>query len=178
MPEQYQVAREYKIYSIFEEMMAIFSKLNDDDIKKIKVITFTNTFMKGVADQKKFVREMKSLVNDNAYKECFNEQYKTCQQIAEKYNNENLHCKKDIDKFADENKVYAQKIELSLNKAMEANRYMQIKNRPSEIVTKCLAMVMDIDPRLFEHLSSEEKDKLKNSLTELNQVIKMFEEKL
>ena len=178
LPEQYHVAREFQIYSIMQEMMSQFSKLKDEEIKQLKTITFTNALMGVFIDQRKFIRDIKSLIKSNTYSEYFDEQTKTCEEIADKYKDVEVHSKKDIEHFSAENKMLGKKLEVSLNKAMKTSRSKQLKDKPSEKVSKCMDLLMEIDSRLFNQLNEDEKNVLKNDLAELGKMVKSFEEML
>src|SRR5699024_3251642 len=66
LPEQYHVAREYQVYSLFREMMAPMKKLNDLEKTQLKHIAFTNTMMNAIQDQRRFIRDIKKLIRDEA----------------------------------------------------------------------------------------------------------------
>ena len=62
LPEQYHVAREYQVYSLFQEMMTPLRKLDDDEKEDLKKIAFNNVLMKAIPDQRKFIRDINCLV--------------------------------------------------------------------------------------------------------------------
>ena len=66
----------------------------------------------------------------------------------------------------------------SMERALRQARAQQVKNKPSENVSKSIGLLMDVDPRLFEKLSEEEKETLKADLSELEQILKSFRKQL
>lgn len=62
LPEQYHVAREYQVYSLFQEMMPALKQLHDGEKEKLKTIAFHNTMMKAIKDQRKFIRDIRGLI--------------------------------------------------------------------------------------------------------------------
>ena len=43
LPEKYHIAREYQVYSLFQEMMAPLHQLKDDEKQQLKVIQRRST---------------------------------------------------------------------------------------------------------------------------------------
>jgi REP element-mobilizing transposase RayT len=57
-------------------------------------------------------------------------------------------------------------------------RSAQLRNKPSENVEKSIALLMDIDPRLFGRLDEEEKETLRAELDELKKIVTKFQRQL
>ena len=53
-----------------------------------------------------------------------------------------------------------------------------MKAKPSENVTKCINLMMDVDSRMFERLSDEEKEILKAELDRLEKIVGSFRKML
>ena len=71
IPGQYYAAREYQVYSFFQEMLPVLKKLNAKEQTQLKIITFNNAMMRAMTDQRKFIRDIKVLVKNEAYREYF-----------------------------------------------------------------------------------------------------------
>lgn len=84
LSEQYHVAREYQVYSLFQEMMAPLKKLDIDEKKQLKIIVFNNVMMNAVSDQRKFIRDIKALINSGTYKSYFDDQKRLANIIRNK----------------------------------------------------------------------------------------------
>ena len=50
----------------------------------------------------------------------------------------------------------------------------QLKAKPSENVSKSISLMMEVDPRQFDRMSTEEKETLKAGLDELSKIVTGF----
>lgn len=178
LPEQYHVAREYQIYSLFQEMMTPLKKLDNEEKEQLKHIAFNNAMMKAMPDQRKFIRDIKGLVKNDAYQLYFAEQQSLEQQIIEKFAAVDVKSKEDIDMFAQANQEIAEELQVSMERALLRSRSQQMKAKPSENVAKSIGLMMDIDPRMFGKLEVEEKENLKTELKELARIVGSFQRML
>lgn len=178
LPEQYHVAREYQIYSLFREMMAPMKKLNDLEKTQLKHIAFTNTMMNAIRDQRGFIRDIKKLIRDETYTDYFAEQQPIEQQIQSLYAAEEIHSKQDIDFFAQKHHDITEKLQMSMERALQKSRSKQLKNKPIENLTRCIDLLTEVDPRLFGRLDSEEKESLQAKLNEIANIAATFQKEL
>lgn len=174
LPEQYHVAREYQVYSLFQEMMPPLRKLDDDEKEELKKIAFNNVLMKAIPDQRKFIRDINGLVRNDAYKEYFEDQKNWDSVIREKLAETEVHGKEDIDRFAAENTDIADKLADSMERALLRSRSQKLKEKPSENVAKSISLLMDVDTRFFDRMNTEEKESLKAELGELIRIAETF----
>lgn len=174
LPEQYHIAREYQIYSLFQEMMTPLRQLDDKNRQKLKIIAFNNAMMHAITDQRKFIRDIKGLIRNNTYGAYFDEQEKWSLIIQERYAKAEIRSKSDVDRFADDNPDITEELQLSLERALLRSRSQQLKARPAENVAKSISLIMDIDTRLFGRMNPEEKESLKAELTELAGIVENF----
>ena len=68
--------------------------------------------------------------------------------------------KVDIDMFAMNYTALAEELQLSMEKALLRSRSQQLKAKPSENVSKSIALLMEIDSRQFGRMNVEEKELL------------------
>lgn len=174
LPEQYHVAREYQVYSLFQEMMTPLRKLDDDEKEDLKKIAFNNVLMKAIPDQRKFIRDINGLVRNDAYKEYFEDQKNWETVIREKLEETEVHGKEDVDRFATENTDIADKLADSMERALLRSRSQKLKEKPSENVAKSISLLMDVDTRFFDRMNTEEKESLKAELGELIRIAETF----
>lgn len=167
LPEQYHAAREYQVYSLFQEMIAPLRKLNDANKEKLKVIAYNNAMMKAIPDQRKFIRDVKNLINNDSYESYFEEQDDCNDLIKERLQDVEIRSKKDLDIFAEHNKDIAETLQYSMERALQRTRAKKLKNIPLESVSKSIDMVREIDTRLFDKMGREEQTQLYNELIEL-----------
>ena len=178
LPEQYHVAREYQVYSLFQEMIPLLRSLEENEKAELKRIAFNNVLMKAIPDQRKFIRDIKGLIRSDSYREYFEDQRKWDVSIHEKLQGKEIHTKEDVDAFASENADIADELAMSMERAMLRSRSQKLKEKPSENVAKSIALMMDIDTRFFNRLGTEEKESLKAELGELIRIAETFKELL
>lgn len=178
LPEQYHIAREYQVYSLFREMMAPMKKLNDLEKTQLKHIAFSNTMMNAIQDQRRFIRDIKKLIRDETYTDYLAEQQPLEQQIQNLYAAEEIHSKQDIDSFAQKNHEITEKLQMSMERALQKSRSKQLKNKPIDNLTRCIDLLMEVDPRLFVRLNQEEKKSLQDKLNEIANIAATFQKEL
>lgn len=178
LPEQYHIAREFQVYSLFQEMIVPLRQLDASQKEQLKIIAFNNAMMKAVPDQRKFIRDIKKLIKNGTYDSYFEEQKKWTSVIQEKYKAVDVYSKEDVDRFAEENKAIAEELQLSMERALLKSRAAILRNKPAENVSKSIALMMEVDPRLFGKMEEKEKENLKAELNELAKIIEGFQKML
>lgn len=178
LPEKYHIAREYQIYSLFQEMMAPLRQLDAEGKKQLKQIVFHNAMMKAMPDQRKFIRDIKGLIKNGAYVSYFEDQEKWSKVIQEKFKKVEVHSKEDVDQFAEANSILTEELQLSMERALLKARAQIVKNKPTENVSKCITLMTEVDSRLFGKMDTEGKEKLKAELDELAKIVESFQKLL
>lgn len=167
LPEQYHVAREYQVYSIFQEMQQI--KLTSPEEKQqLEAIVFNNALMRAIPDQRKFIRDIKALVRSGNHGFYFEQQSKLGCELMERFAAEAIRSKKDVDAFAAANADITEELQISMERALLRSRAQQLKAKPSENMAKCISMLQELDPRLFDMLSVDDREQLKAQLEKLS----------
>jgi hypothetical protein len=166
LPEQYYAAREYQVYSIFQEMLPI-RPATETDRKLLKTIVFQNAMMHAIADQRKFIRDIKTLVKKDLYQEYFEDQRQIGQRIRELFSAFPVSEKADVDAFASSHAEIGQALNESLERALLLSRSKALKAKPMENAEKGYSLLLDIDPRQFGKMNTEEKENLKSKLKDL-----------
>ena len=174
LPEQYHVAREFQVYSLFQEMMAPLKQLDDEGKQALKVIAFNNAMMHAMPDQRKFIRDIKGLIKNNTYLSYFEDQQKWSQVIQEKFATVEVRGKSDVDRFAEDNAAITEELQMSMERALLKSRSQQLKAKPSENVSKSISLMMEIDSRQLGRLNVEERETLKAELDELAKIVDGF----
>ena len=168
IPGQYHIARKYQVHDLFREMLPLINALIDtDERNQLKFIAFNNTVLGAIPDQRKFMRDIKSLVRSGNYKTYFDEQKEISEEINKKLANISNRTKENLDNFAQENSHLAEQMRFSMEKALRSHRSQQIKTKPIENVANCISLLLDIDSRLFDKLDPDEKATLSSELTNL-----------
>ena len=178
LPEQYHIAREYQVYSLFQEMIPLLRSLDNQEKKDLKRIAFNNVLMRAIPDQRKFIRDIKGLIRGGSYREYFEDQKKCDAKIQEILKDAEIHSKGDLEEFASENIDIADNLSRSMERALLRSRSQKLKEKPSENVAKSIALMMDVDTRFFDRLGIEEKENLREGLDELIRIAETFKELL
>ena len=178
LPEQYHVAREYQVFSLFQEMISPLRQLDNKEKQELKTIAFNNVMMKAIPDQRKFIRDIKGLIRNGTYQGYFEDQKQWDKTIKEKLSETEIRSKEDLDRFAVENSYIADNLGRSMERALLRSRSQKLKEKPSENVKKSIDLLMDVDTRFFERLGTEEKESLKAGLSELIRIAEIFRELL
>ena len=171
LPGQYHAARDYQVYSLFDEMLVPLRQLNEQEQSQLKRIAFNNTLTGAVPDQRKFIRDIRTLIRSGEYSAYFAEQMALNDLLREKLDKAEIRSKEDLDRFAAENGTLAEELRASLERAMLRSRSSSLKNKPAEAVGKCISQLKDVDPRLIERLDPAEKGTLHAALDELARLI-------
>lgn len=178
LPEQYHAAREYQVYSLFQEMIAPLRKLKSEEQDQLKVIAYNNAMMKAIPDQRKFIRDIKNLVKNGEYKQYFNDQEDCNDLIQERLHDVEIRTKKDLDIFAEKNKDIAETLQYSMERALQRSRAEKLKHLPLESVSKGIDMLKDIDLRLLDKMGMDEKNQLSQELSNLIAVANKIKDSL
>ena len=178
LPEQYHVGREYQVYGLFQEMIPMLKALNDEEKDEFKRIVFNNVLMKTVTDQRKYIRDIKTLIRGEAYRDYFDDQRKWDAQIQESRNGLSAQSKKDLDAFATDHSDIADGMAASMERALLRSRSRKMREKPLENVAKSVSLLMDVDTRFFERMNREEKEGLKAELGELIRIAESIQELL
>ena len=178
VPEQYYIAREYQVYSLFQEMMPVLKQVKDDEKPLLKQIVFNNALMKAITDQRKYIRDIKNLVRNDMYSDYFAEQKNIGEEIIARMNAADIRSKEDLDAFAEANSELTEEMQDSMENELQRYRSQRIKNKPTESISKCIDILLDIDTRTFEIMDDETKAAAKTELGELEKIISGFKQLL
>lgn len=179
VPKQYHIAREMQVWTVFYETVGMMKKCGTEEQKEeLKRTVFSNTMLGSFADQKKFVRNLNSMMETGMYSAYMKRQAKLTEALEEKKQEQPITNQKELYKFIKDNEELAEDLQISMERSVLQSKKAEIKNRPSQIVNKSLSMLMDIDTRIFDKLSETEKDKLQTQLHRLNDAVSMISEEV
>lgn len=176
---QYHIAREMQVYSVFFESVPLLRRCESEEKKdELKKCIFSNIMMGSFADQKKFVRNLKAMMDSGLYSSYIKKQTRIADEIEEKKLEHNITNKKDLDEFIKENEDLSEDLQITMDRSMLQSKKQQTKSRPSQIVNKSLSMLMDIDTRIIDKLSDVEKEKLNNQLHKLTDAVSLIKDEV
>lgn len=177
--KQYHIAREMQVYSVFYEMVPLVKRCESEESKaELKRSVFSNIMMGAVVDQRKFIRNVKSMMDSGLYSSYIKKQSKIADEIEEKKKERKITNKRDLDEFIKDNEDLSEDLQISMDRSLLQSKKAQTKSRPSQIVNKSLSMLMDIDTRIFDKLSECEKEKLHTQLHKLTDAVSLIEDEV
>ena len=139
-----------------------------EDLKKS---VFNNTMLCSFADQRKYIRNVKAIMDSGYTSSDIKKQNKIAEEIEEKKDEFGIKNKADLDSFIKANEELVEDLQVSMDNSLLQSKKAQTKSKPSQIVSKSLSMLMDVDTRIIEKLNDEEKNKLSKQLNKLNSAI-------
>lgn len=134
--------------------------------------------MGSCADQRKFIRNVREMMDSGLYSSYIKKQVKIADEIEEKKKVRSIANKHDLKEFIKENEDLAEDLQISMERSLLQSKKAQTKSRPSQIVNKSLSMLMDIDTRIFDKLSEGEKEKLHIQLHKLTDAVSLIEDEV
>lgn len=177
VPKQYHIAREMQVYGLFFELVPLLKRCDTAGAQEeLKRSVFSNMMMGTFADQRKYIRNLKAMMNSGLYSSYIKKQNKIAEQLEEKKTESDIHNKRDLEDFVKANEDTTEELQISMDRSLLQSKKAQTKSRPSQIVNKSLSMLMDIDTRIFDKLSDAEKEKFSAQLHKLTDTVSLIEE--
>lgn len=176
LPKQYYVARDYQVVSAISDMQSLLRKCATIEMQtKVKNAIFANIMMKTIGDSRKFIRNLDAMMSNGFFNTYLKEQEKIEEQIQAELDQADLKTKKDLDRFVIAHEDIAELMQVAADQSLLKAKRRETRNRPSQIVSKSISMLRDVDTNIFEKLNEEEKDNLVSQLDRLSTVVKTFE---
>lgn len=177
--KQYHVAREMQVYTVFYETVPLIKRCETEESKRdLKKSIFNNIMMGSCNDQRKYIRNVKKMMETGMYSSYIKKQIKIADEIEGKKQEYHITNKRELDEFVKNNEDLSDELQFSMERSMLQSKKQQTKSRPSQIVNKSLSMLMDIDTRIIDKLSDTEKEKLNNQLHRLNDAVSLIKDEV
>lgn len=177
LPKQYFIAREYQIVSVLNDLLDLLKRIPEEDQKlKTKQAVFTNIMMKTMGDGRKYIRNIGSMMQNGFFSTYLKEQEKLSSNLKDKLDTFAPETRRDLDEFVRQNEEDADLLTISMDRSLLKAKKQETRNKPSQIVTKSITMLRDVDTRIFDKLTTAEKDKLRDQIDKLSDVIHHFDE--
>ncbi len=179
VPKQYHIAREMQVYTLLFELLPLLKRCDTVAAQEeLKRSVFSNAMMDTFADQKKYIRNVKAMMDSGLYSSYIKKQNRIADQLEEKKAEANIRSKRDLEDFVKANEGTKDELQISMDRSVLQSKRAQTKSKPSQLVTKSLSMIMDIDTRVFDKLSDSEKDKLSSQLHKLTDAVSLIKEEV
>lgn len=176
MPKQYYVAREYQVVSVLSDLSDLLKKFPEPEKQRqVKEAVFLNIMMKTVGDGRKYIQSLQSMLINGLLPAYLKEQQRLGEQARERLRATRPDSKPMLDRFVRENEQITEDLQLSMDKSLLKARRSETRSKPSRIVTKSITMLKDVDTRILEKLNDGERDKLREQMNRLSQMVSSFD---
>lgn len=174
--KQYHVAREMEVYSLLYELVPLLKRCETEESKqKLKQSVFSNAMMKSFSDQRKYIRNVKAMMDSGMYTSYIKKQGQIVEELERQKKEQPITNKKELDDFIQKHEDIAEDLQISMDRSLLQSKKAQTKAKPAQIVSKSLSMLMDIDTRILDKLSDGEKGKLQTQLHKLNDAVSLIQ---
>lgn len=176
MPKQYYVARDYQLGSIMPEIPKILKRCESEEIRQqTKELIFTNLMMKSADDNARYIREIGKMMDNGFFVAYLKEQNRIRGDIQERLEDDQPETLYELKAFVKKNEDIADELKVSKEKSLLKSKKKETRNRPSQIISKSINMLRDVDTNIFEKLTDSEKEKLKTQVNKLVTVADRFD---
>ena len=177
VPGQYHIAREMQVYSLFYEAVPLLKRLDDPQKQNaFKRSLYTNTMLETFADQRKYIRDVRALMESNHYESYIRKQNDLLTELDQQKQESGIHNENELKLFIKEHQETREDLKDTMDQALYQSKKSQVKSRPAQIVSKSISLLMDLDTKVVESLSEGEKDKLNSQLKKLSNTTSLIRE--
>ena len=174
--KQYHIAREMQVYSVFFELVPLLRRCETEEGKQaLKRSVFSNTMMCTFADQRKYIRNVKAMMDSGMFPSYMKKQSQIVEELEEKKKEQPITNQRELEAFVKENEEIAEDLQISMDRSLMQSKKEQTKSRPAQIVSKSVSMLMDVDTRILDKLSDGEKEKLQAQLHKLTDAVALIQ---
>ena len=175
MPKQWYIARDYQVVSILGDLQPVLRKCESVELKQtVKNAIFANILMRTIGDSRKFIRNLSAMMDSGFFPAYIKDQERICTVLQRELNEYVPEGKKNLDFFVSTHEEIAEELQLSLDRSLLNAKKHETRNRPSQIVSKSITLLKDVDTRIFEKLTDSEKENLRGQIERLSTVAERF----
>ena len=168
MPKQWHIARDYQVVSVISDLQPLLRKCVTQEMQqKVKNAVFANIMMRTIGDSRKYIRNLSSMMDSGFFTAYIKDQERIGEVLREDLNEAAPENKKDMDFFVATHEEAAENLQMSLDRSLLKAKKHETRNRPSQIVSKSITLLKDVDTNIFEKLTDSEKEKLRGQLDRL-----------
>ena len=176
MPKQWHIAREYQVVNIITELLPLLRKCSTEEMRtKVKNAVFANVMMKTITDGRKYVRNLSQMMDNGFFMSYIKEQERIGADLITELNEVQPTSKRELDRFVSTHEETAEDLQLSLDKSLLKAKKQETRSRPSQIVSKSISLLKDVDTNIFDKLTEPEKENLRSQLSRLSTVVEHFD---
>ena len=148
--KQYHIAREMQVYSVFFELVPLLRRCETEDGKQaLKKSVFSNTMMCTFADQRKYIRNVKAMMDSGMFPSYMKKQMQIVEELEEKKKEQPITNQKELEAFVKENEDISEDLQISMDRSLLQSKKEQTKSKPTQIVIQ--ALPKERSPLLHQH---------------------------
>ncbi len=176
MPKQYHIARDYQVVSVIADLQPLLRKCSTPEMQeKVKNAVFANIMMRTIGDSRKYIRNLSQMMDTGFFTAYIKDQERIGEVLREDLNEAAPEGKRDLDFFVSTHEEAAENLQMSLDRSLLKAKKHETRNKPSQIVSKSITLLKDVDTNIFEKLTDSEKDNLRGQLDRLSSVVERFD---
>lgn len=176
MPKQWHIARDYQVVSVITDLQPLLRKCATPEMQqKVKNAVFANIMMRTIGDSRKYVRNLSSMMDSGFFSAYIKDRERIGEALREDLNEAAPENKKDLDFFVATHEEASENLQMSLDRSLLKAKKHETRNRPSQIVSKSITLLKDVDTNIFEKLTDSEKENLRGQLDRLSTVVERFD---
>ncbi len=179
LPEQYHIVREYQAVTIFTEMGGLLRRCKRESDRNILMkAIYTNLFMETISDGRKYLRNLTNMMENNIFSSYLKQQDVLNAQIEVELHEASPTSIEELRNFVYLHSDLTEELRNLMDNSIVKARKRAAKAKPSQSVTKSIAMLKDVDVKIFDVLNEEEKEKLSEKMDILSYKVSVIREKL
>lgn len=175
MPKQWHVARDYQVVSVITDLQPLLRKCATMEMQqKVKKTVFANIVMHTIGDSRKYVRNLSAMMDSGFFLTYMKEQEQFVEMLSKQISDIHPNTKQDLDNFVRTHEDIAEDMQVSMDKSLLKAKKKETRNRPSQIVSKSISMLKDVDTNIFEKLTETEKENLRGQISRLSAITEQY----
>lgn len=176
MPKQYHIARDYQVVSVITDLQSLLRKCSTPEMQeKVKNAVFANIMMWTIGDSRKYIRNLSQMMDAGFFTAYIKDQERIGEALKEDLDEAAPKGKRDLDFFVSTHEEAAENLHMSLDRSLLKAKKHETRNKPSQIVSKSITLLKDVDTNIFEKLTDSEKENLRGQLGRLSSVVERFD---
>lgn len=179
MPEQYYIAREYQVVTVFSDMLPALKRCKKEEhALALKEAIFNNLLMQTIGDSRKFIRNINTMMETGIFNTYIKKQIEITEKIKEKLYAVPLKNAAELKEFVDDNQELAEELRNTMDLSVLRAKKRITKSRPSQSVSKSFTMLKDVDTKIFDTLNDDEREKLMWDVARLSEKVNFIKSEL
>ena len=176
MPKQYHIARDFQIVSLANDLLELYKKCFDNTQREqVKKIAYLNILMSTVGDERKYVKNLSTIITNNMFDEYLNKQIEIEKKVFERLSVQQPKSYNEIRSFVRVNYDLSEELQASLEYALNGAKRSELYNEPSKIVSKVISSLRTIDTNIVSKLPKTEVQIIKNQISSINNIVSSLE---